>query len=74
MNQSRIIRAIEILTEMEGEIKWNTKPRVMLEMAMVKICRPQDGQSLEDLLDRVEVLEKQISQGFPLVVIRPPSI
>ncbi|MFY9295523.1 MAG: DNA polymerase III subunit gamma/tau [Caldicoprobacterales bacterium] len=66
MNQSRIIRAIEILTELDADIKWNTRPRIMLEMAMVKICRPQDGQSLEDLLDRVEVLEKQISQGVSL--------
>ncbi|NLN42307.1 MAG: DNA polymerase III subunit gamma/tau [Clostridiales bacterium] len=66
MNQSRIIRAIEILTELDADIKWNTKPRVMLEMAMVKICRPQDGQSLEDLMDRVAVLEKQIAQGISL--------
>lgn len=66
MNQSRIIRAIEILTELDAETKWNTKPRVMLEMAMVKICRPQDGQSLEDLMDRIAVLEQQISQGISL--------
>jgi DNA polymerase-3 subunit gamma/tau len=67
MDQSRLIRSIEILSELDADIRWSTKPRIMLEMAMVKICRPQDGDSLEDLRDRVAVLERQIAQGIPAV-------
>ena len=63
IDRSRLIRSVEILSELDADIKWNTKPRIMLEMAMVKICRPQDGKSLEDLMDRIAVLERQVSQG-----------
>jgi DNA polymerase-3 subunit gamma/tau len=60
MDQSRLIRSIEILSELDADIRWSTKPRIMLEMAMVKICRPQDGDSLEDLRDRVAVSVSRI--------------
>ena len=51
---------------MDAEIKWNTRPRIMVEMAMVRICRPQDGNSIEDLIDRIAILEKQVSEGIPI--------
>jgi len=66
MNQSRLVRSIEILSELDAEIKWNTRPRIMVEMAMVRICRPQDGNSIEDLIDRIAILEKQVSEGIPI--------
>jgi DNA polymerase-3 subunit gamma/tau len=69
MDQARLIRSIEILSELDADIRWSTKPRIMLEMAMVKICRPQDGESLEDLMDRIAILERQIAQGIPAVSV-----
>ena len=60
---SRLIRAIEILTNLEAELKWSTQPRVLFELAVVKICRPQLEDSMEALLDRIETLEQQIKSG-----------
>jgi DNA polymerase III gamma/tau subunit len=60
---SRLIRAIEILTGLEAELKWSTQPRVLFELAVVKICRPQLEDSMESLLDRIETLERQIRAG-----------
>lgn len=70
-DESRIIRAIEILSNLEADLKWNAQPRVMLEMAMIKVCRPQTEDSLEAILDRIKVLEKQISEGItkPIMTI-----
>lgn len=65
-DKSRLIRSIEILSALDADMKWNTNPRIMLEMAIIKICRPQDGNSMEDLIDRIAVLEKQIARGIPV--------
>lgn len=59
--ESRLVRALDILTGLEADIKYSTQPRVLIELAMVKICRPysEDG-SLDALLDRIEALEQRL--------------
>ncbi|HZJ83792.1 MAG TPA: DNA polymerase III subunit gamma/tau [Clostridia bacterium] len=67
IDQSRLVRSIESLSQLDAEIKWDAEPRIMLEMAMVKICMPQGGKSLEDLMDRISVLEDKVSKGVSIV-------
>jgi len=67
IDQSRLVRSIESLSQLDAQIKWDAEPRIMLEMAMVKICMPQGGKSLEDLMDRISVLEDKISKGVSIV-------
>ncbi len=62
--QSRIVRGIEILTALEAELKWSTQPRVLFELAVVKICRPSAEDSVGDLMDRMETLEGRFTQGM----------
>jgi len=69
-NESRLIRAIEILSTLEAELKWNSQPRIMLEMALVKMTRPEQEDSFEALVDRISVLEDKLSKG---VVVSPLS-
>jgi DNA polymerase-3 subunit gamma/tau len=63
--QARLIRSIDLLTSLESEMKWSTQPRVLFELAAVKLCRPQQEDSMEALLDRIETLEKQLKEGVP---------
>jgi len=62
-NEPRLIRAIEILSTLESELKWNSQPRIMLEMALVKITRPEQEDSLDALIDRISVLEDKLAKG-----------
>ena len=62
--RERLIRAIEILCALEADMKWSTQPRVLLEMALVRICRPEQEETLDALMDRMEKLEQQISEGM----------
>lgn len=62
-SEPRLIRAIEILSALESELKWNSQPRIMLEMALVKITRPEQEDSFEALLDRISVLEEKLAKG-----------
>ena len=69
-SQERLMRAIEILCAAEAEMRWSTQPRVSLEMALVRICRPEQEVTLDALLDRVAKLEQQLEGG---VVVKQTS-
>lgn len=62
----RLLRAIEILSALEADYKIHTRPRVLFETAVIRICTPQTEEDLSSLRDRVAVLEKQLEKGvFP---------
>ncbi|HOB19204.1 MAG TPA: DNA polymerase III subunit gamma/tau [Candidatus Atribacteria bacterium] len=70
--ESRLVKALDILTGLEADIKYSSQPRVLIELAMVKICRPssEDG-SLDALLDRIEALEQRLKGAGSLKVQEP---
>ena len=70
----RLIRAIEVLSPLESEMRRSTQPRILLELAVVKLCRPEQEISLEALEDRMELLEKQVKSGEAVVSTEPRSI
>jgi DNA polymerase-3 subunit gamma/tau len=71
--RERLIRAIEILCALEADMKWSTQPRVLLEMALVRICRPEQEETLDALMDRMEKLEQQISEGMVIQKVSSPA-
>lgn len=55
-----IIRVINILSQTETEIKWSSQPRILLELAIVKLIQPRLDDSVEGLMDRISKLENKI--------------
>ena len=62
-----LMRYIRIFSELQNQIKYAGSKRVMLEVALIKLCRPQMEQDQLSVLERVRRLEKQLSSG---VVVR----
>ncbi|HYE81464.1 MAG TPA: DNA polymerase III subunit gamma/tau [Clostridia bacterium] len=62
-DKDNIIRCIGILSELESESKWSANPRILLEVALVKMCRATGDGSLEGILSRLAKLEEMISKG-----------
>lgn len=63
-NQSRgfelkeILRVINTLSEAEKDIKWASHPRILLEMALVKLTKPEVDDSVMGIVERVSRLER----------------
>ena len=53
-----IFRYIRILSTLANEIKYGNNKRVMLEVALIKLCRPQMEQDYESLLQRMHNMEQ----------------
>jgi len=59
-----ILRTLNILSAMESEARWNPQPRLLLEIALIRLCRPEMDPSLEGLRARVHAIEQRLG-GSP---------
>lgn len=58
-----IMRLIRIFSELSGQLRLSTAKRVMIEMAMIKACRPQMETDVDSVLDRVRLIEEKLEKG-----------
>ncbi len=61
-----LMRYIRVFSELNNRIRYATQKRILIEMALIKLCRPQMEENLESLLARVDQLEKKMEQGIPV--------
>jgi len=61
-----LLRYIRIFSALTNEIRYSAQKRVMIEMALIKLCRPQMETDNEALLDRIRVLEEKMERGIPV--------
>lgn len=54
---ARIARIISLLSEVSGAMRYSTEPRTLLEVALVRMSRPESELTLEALSERIERLE-----------------
>lgn len=58
-----IIRYIRIFSELSGQIRYAAQKRVLTEVALIKLCRPQMETKKDTLLDRIRDIEEQLARG-----------
>lgn len=60
-----VLRMMGILAALEGELRYASQPRVLLELALARCCRQEQASDPEGLLTRIERLEAQLRSGAP---------
>lgn len=58
-----LIRYIRIFSELSNQLKYAAQKRILLEVALIKLCKPQMETNQESLLDRMRVLEEKLENG-----------
>jgi len=64
-----IVRCIRYLSELEAEAKWYSNPRILLEIAVVKMCKAAGDDSLDGIMARMAELEKTIADGGAIIAV-----
>ncbi len=59
-----LFRFIRIFSELSGQLKYATQKRVMLEVALIKLCTPAMETSQDTLLDRIRAVEEKVEKGI----------
>lgn len=66
-----VMRYIRIFSELSGRLRYAAQKRILIETALIKLCRPSMETDQESLLARIRQLEEKLEKG--LVVTQQPG-
>ena len=70
-DMDRIIRYIRIFSELSGQIRYAAQKRILVEIALIKLCKPEMETDQEAILDRIRQVEDKVENGA--VITAPAS-
>lgn len=71
IKQTVLMRYIRIFSELTNQLRYSTQKRVLIELAVVKLCKPQMENNYESILNRLAVLEDRMESGVIFAPERP---
>lgn len=63
VSMDAILRYINILSELTAQIRYSGQKRILLEVTLIRLCKPQTDSDTASLAERVRVVEEQIEGG-----------
>ncbi len=64
-----IIRFIRIFSELSGSIRYAAQKRIMIEIALIKLCKPEMETKSDALVDRIRAVEEKLEKGIPVAAM-----
>nr|WP_027871797.1 DNA polymerase III subunit gamma/tau [[Eubacterium] cellulosolvens] len=58
-----LMRYIRILSDLSGQLRFATQKQILVESALIRLCRPQMDTDLSGVLDRIRQLEEKLEKG-----------
>lgn len=58
-----VMRYIRIFSELAGQMKYAAQKRILIEIALIKLCRPGMETDTGSLLERIRVIEEKLEKG-----------
>lgn len=58
-----IMRYIRVLSELSGQIRYAAQKRIMVEIGLIKLCRPSMETDTGSLADRIRQIEDKLEKG-----------
>ncbi|MBQ8597654.1 MAG: DNA polymerase III subunit gamma/tau, partial [Lachnospiraceae bacterium] len=62
-----IMRYIRVLSELSGQIRYAAQKRILVEMTLIKLCKPSMETDAQSLLDRIRQLEDKLENGVQIM-------
>lgn len=63
IDTEELIRYIRIFSDLTNSLKYSTQKRVLLEVAFIKLCKPQMETGPDALLPRIRALEEEVEKA-----------
>ena len=71
VEMEQIVRYIHIFSELAGQIRYASQKRILVEIALIKLCKPEMETNQEAVLDRLRQVEEKLENG---VVMAAPGV
>lgn len=63
LDMDRIVRYIRIFSELSGQIRYASQKRILVEIALIKLCKPEMETNQDAILDRIRQIEDKVENG-----------
>lgn len=57
-----LMRYIRVFSDLSNQLKYATQKRILVEVALVKLCKPEMTRDYSALLERMDALERKLEQ------------
>mgnify|MGYP004461197967 FL=1 len=65
-----LLRYIRIFSELGNQVRYASQKRIVIEIAIIKLCRPEMETDQTSIIDRLESLEQKMAQGVPAAQVQ----
>ena len=65
-----LMRYIRILSDLSSQLRYAVQKRVLVEVALIKLCRPSMETNLDSVLDRIRMLEKRMDEAPERIIVQ----
>lgn len=65
---TQIFRYIEVFSELSNRLRYAAQKRILIEMALIRLCRPQMDRDDDSVVERIRTLEKKVEEGVTVHV------
>ena len=66
VDSDTLMRYIRVFSELSNQIRYASQKRVLIELALIKLTKPQMEPNLDSILQRLEELEDRMDEGVPV--------
>ncbi|WP_026651592.1 DNA polymerase III subunit gamma/tau [Butyrivibrio proteoclasticus] len=66
-NTDTVIRFIRIFSELSSQLRYATQKRILIEITLIKMCKPQMEESEDAFEDRIRILEQHDHENAKLL-------
>ena len=69
VNTDTLMRYIRVFSELSNQLRYSTQKRVMVEIGLIKLCKPSMETGMDSVLDRIRILEEKMEKGIPVMPV-----
>lgn len=66
IDSETLMRYIRILSELSNQVKYAAQKRVLVEIALIKLCKPAMETNYDSILNRLSQIEDRLEKGVPV--------
>lgn len=69
-DENTLMRYIRVFSETSNQIKYASHKRILIEMSIIKLCKPEMEMNLDSIIERLNHMEQKIENGM-VIQARP---
>ena len=73
VDDETLIHYIRVLSELSGQLRYAAQKRILVEIALIKLCKPEMETDQEAVLDRIRQVEEKVENGIVVTAPQMPA-